>query len=186
MNFTWQPGIGDPSLGGWLTVLLYFAATGMAFRVTRCLGGGCRVAASEGRVWFLLAAGFLLLGINKQLDLQSVVTDIGRVAAAWGGWYEQRRVVQLIFVGFVLAVAAGALVLLANAARSSPVSTWIALAGSVFVAAYVIMRAASFHHVDAWIGSTFLGLRWNWILEMGGIAIVLLGAVLRLRAAHVR
>jgi hypothetical protein len=30
--------------------------------------------------------------------------------------------------------------------------------------------------MDRFIGHTLLGLRWNWILEMGGIALVLLAS----------
>ena len=45
--------------------------------------------------------------------------------------------------------------------------------GTTLVIGYVLIRAASFHHVDRFIGRTILGFRWNWILEMGGIALVL-------------
>jgi hypothetical protein len=40
----------------------------------------------------------------------------------------------------------------------------------------VLIRAASFHHIDRLIGRTILGLKWNWVLEMGGITIVLLAS----------
>jgi hypothetical protein len=40
----------------------------------------------------------------------------------------------------------------------------------------MLIRAASFHHVDRLIGRTVLGFRWNWILEMGGIGLVLLAS----------
>jgi hypothetical protein len=39
-----------------------------------------------------------------------------------------------------------------------------------------MIRAASFHHIDRFIGSTILGFRWNWLLEMGGITVVLLAS----------
>ena len=41
-----------------------------------------------------------------------------------------------------------------------------ALLGTILVIGYVLICAASFHHIDRFIGTTFLGLRWNWILEM--------------------
>jgi hypothetical protein len=52
--------------------------------------------------------------------------------------------------------------------------------GTVFVFGYVAVRAASFHHVDALIGRSVLGFRWNWVFEMGGIAIVAVAGVWRL------
>jgi len=51
------------------------------------------------------------------------------------------------------------------------------LIGTVFVVAFVTIRAASFHHVDTLIGTPVAGLRMNWILELGGIACVALAAL---------
>lgn len=180
MNFTWRPGIGDPSVAGWLTVALYLAAAWMAFRIARQLSSQPTAEyAAEARVWIVLAVGFLLLGINKQLDLQSALTEIGRMAAYFGGWYEKRRIVQFTFLIVVFLVACVTVVELVLWARKSPPATWIALCGTIFVATFVVMRAASFHHVDELIGSRLLGLKWNWILEMSGIAIVIVGAAFR-------
>jgi len=41
---------------------------------------------------------FLALGINKQLDLQTALTEAGRVLARYQGWYEQRQFVQLVVI----------------------------------------------------------------------------------------
>jgi ABC-type Mn2+/Zn2+ transport system permease subunit len=119
---------------------------------------------------------FFFLGINKQLDLQSAMTELGRIVAFAGGWYEQRRTVQVYFViGVAAACVAGTLILLFWT-RKSPIQTWLALGGSTFVLGYVLIRAASFYHIDHFIGGRVLGLKWNWILEMTGIAIVLLAS----------
>ena len=48
--------------------------------------------------------------------------------------------------------------------------------GMVFVIGFVIIRASSFHHVDALLAARLGGMKWNWILELGGIAAVSLGA----------
>jgi len=60
--------------------------------------------------------------------------------------------------------------------RKSPIQTWLALVASTFVLGYVLIRAASFHHIDHFIGGRVLGFKWNWILEITGIAIVLLAS----------
>jgi len=65
--------------------------------------------------------------------------------------------------------------------RKAPASTWLALVGTTTVLAFVLIRAASFHHIDRFIGTTILGLRWNWILEMGGISTVIVASELRRR-----
>ena len=53
----------------------------------------------------------------------------------------------------------------------------------MFLYVFVLVRASSIHHVDIALRWEFLGLRWNWILELGGIAVVLVGALLALRTA---
>ena len=51
----------------------------------------------------------------------------------------------------------------------------------VLLLAFVLIRAASFHHVDALIKSTLAGVRWNAIMELGGIGLTALGAVIAMR-----
>jgi len=178
-GFDWIPGIGDPTLGGWITVLLYVLASASSWGTARQIN-----AEEERRVWNSIAGLFVLLGINKQLDLQSAATEAGRVILGALGWYQQRQSLQL---GFIILMALGCLVAavaLLRWARSAPVSTWLALIGVISVIGFVLIRAASFHHIDRLIGATFLGLRWNWILEMGGISMVLLSSLWRRRTAH--
>ena len=57
-----------------------------------------------------LGVGLLMsfLCINKQLDLQSLFTDLGRVLATRGGWYDAAPDVQL---WFVIAVAAAGIMM---------------------------------------------------------------------------
>ena len=51
------------------------------------------------------------------------------------------------------------------------------------VLAFVLIRAASFHHIDRFIDARILGLKWNWVVEMGGISIVLVASQWRDRTA---
>src|SRR5262249_48751115 len=112
----------------------------------------------------------------------SLLTEIGRILARDEGWYEQRRRVQSVFIVLVAlcgALGAGvALFLVRRASRGA----WIAALGTALVTAFVLIRAASFHHVDRFIGTRWLGLKANWLLELGGIAIVLGGTIAHQRA----
>jgi hypothetical protein len=42
----------------------------------------------------------------------------------------------------------------------------------VFVVTFVLVRASSFHRMDELISWRILGLRMNWLLELGGIALI--------------
>jgi hypothetical protein len=130
----------------------------------------------ERHAWRAVSVVFLALGINKQLDLQSALTEAGRILALSEGWYAQRRDVQLAFIILVAISCTVAAIILAIWAYNAPVPTWFALIGTTFVLGFVLIRAASFHHIDRFIGERILNLRWNWILEMGGISIVLVAS----------
>jgi hypothetical protein len=49
----------------------------------------------------------------------------------------------------------------------------------MMIIGYVLIRAASFHHFDRFINQKFLGFRWNWILEMSGIGVMLVASYWR-------
>lgn len=184
MQFNWSPGIGDPTPMGWLTVVLYLAAAFTSYLIARRQprpDAAC--APLERRIWLGLAVLLLALGINKQLDLQSALTEAGRVLAHRQGWYGQRGAVQLVFVSGLVIAGLVASVLLFRWARCVDGHTRLALHGAVLLLCFVVIRAASIHHFDRFIDSRLLGLRWNWILEVGGIAVILGAGLDRLRAS---
>jgi hypothetical protein len=171
----WRPGIGDPTVMGWVTVAAYLvAAVGCWLAAWRepMPDGTRRPRSRPSRFWLALALLMLALGINKQLDLQSLATQIGRdVIKAWG-LYSERRELQLGFILAVALVCVGALAAFLWAARRTLRSRWPAIAGMLFILGFVVIRAASFHNVDAFLAARLGGAKWNWILELGGIAIV--------------
>ena len=167
----WSPQIGDPGLTGWLTVLAYAACALLALAVWRRLKG------QRGRVfWLVLSLLLAALAVNKQLDLQSAVTAAGKCLARAQGWYGQRRVMQVLFIG---AVVAAALVLLV----SMTASLWgrlrynlLAAIGLTLVLCFVLVRALSFHHFDRLIGTTNFGVTNNFLFENAGLVLIAVNA----------
>ncbi len=158
-HFNWTPGIGDPTIGGWITVVLYALATASCWMAARRPGNDLR----ERYIWCAITLLFLALGINKQLDLQTALTELGRVLADAQGWYARRRSVQVRIHHCNGAACIAATVTLLIWARKSSRPTWLALTGVMLVLGFVLIRAASFHHFDLFIHSRILGLRWNWV-----------------------
>jgi hypothetical protein len=170
-EFRWRPKIGDPSFMGWFTVV--------AYGVAALLAGGVYLRRKD-RIWIAVAVGLAVLCINKELDLQSLFTDIGRVASRHLGVYEQRRHYQK---WFVLGTVAGAGIFAA----------WFMIrhyrfwfrykllsSGLMFLMTFIVVRAISFHHFDMFLKSSLFGVRMNWALELGGIFLVTLAAVAEL------
>jgi hypothetical protein len=165
---------------GWLTVVLYAFGAWQCYRLATKHSG--LLGRREAKLWWLLALVLLALGINKQLDLQTALTEIGRIVAAHQGWYERRHEVQIEFVYGVVTLASFTAIGLVILAYQTHRATIFALIGSVCLLTFIVIRAASFNHFDQFINSEYLGLRMNWILEMGGICIIIAAARWRLRA----
>lgn len=171
----WSPGIGDPTVAGWVTVVAYAFAVFLCFRVYR----RCKLKpefAKERFTWLLLALALLALGINKQLDLQTALTEAARGLSRSQGWYAQRRPLQAAFVFGIAAVGAFTAFAMWRQARTGSLALRHALFGAVMLTAFVVIRAASFHYVDVVLSESLAELRLNVILELGGISWVTYGA----------
>ena len=167
----WHAGIGDPTFFGWLTVLVYLLA------VACCIShaNNIKKIGADTKFWFVLAGLLFLLAINKQLDLQSWFTEIMRDSAKAHGWYENRRPMQIAFIAFLgigmLITLASLRIFLAHSWRHNKL-TWF---GIILLCVFIVMRAASFHHLDILIGHKILGLRINVLLEIGALFLIILG-----------
>ena len=178
MNFIqqlhWRPQIGDPTVMGWVTVVFYAVAAFTAMFAARRAGKNQN---GDRRMWTLVTILMTLLCINKQLDLQSLLTDIGRVIAWKQGWYGERRSFQKWFVLGVLALSGMSTAFLAWRFRSFWIRHFLLAAGLAFLLTFIVVRAISFHHVDMMLKSNFAGVRVNWFLELTGIGLIWAAAV---------
>lgn len=164
----WRPEIGDPSFMGWFTVAGYALAA--------ILAAGVWLRQKE-KIWLMVALGMAGLCVNKQLDLQSLFTDLGRVASYHGGWFEQRRIYQK---WFVLGVVAGAGIFgswFIWRYNAFWVQHKLLTAGGFFMLTFIVVRAISFHHFDMFLKAEVLGVKMNWALELGGVFLISLAAV---------
>lgn len=158
---------------GWFTVFFYFLTSA----VTLFIAFRHRTSKTDFQFWGLLAFFLFLLGINKQLDLQSLFTETGRFIARQQGWYERRRSVQLVFVVLFGCFSIMAILMVWWMVRGQWRNYLFPLTGFMLLMAFIIIRAASFHHVDHFLKKGPAGVRMNWVLELGGIGVVLVSAM---------
>lgn len=173
----WELGIGDPTAIGWATVAAYGTAMALCYLSSRKLPPG-----PHRQFWFYMMIIMALLGINKQLDLQSWFTQTGRDLALENGWYERRRLVQVIFVAWLVLAGLVTMSWLKSRLRHLDRYARRAAIGLVLLAVFVIVRATSFHHIDRMLGISLEGLRVNALLELSGIGLIAMAALARLRA----
>lgn len=175
-HLRWRPTIGDPSLMGWLTVAAYGLAALVAFFAARRAGRAPGLAMGSRSTWLLVSALMTFLCLNKQLDLQSLFTDIGRVIAHKQGWYEDRREFQKWFVIGALGVSCLTALITIIVFHKFWRYHFLLACGLAFMLTFIAVRAISFHHVDVFLRSRVAGAKMNWVLELTGIALVMIAA----------
>jgi hypothetical protein len=160
---------------GWGTTAAYGVACLASIAAWRRL----RVAgASRTLRWAWLSLGVLMaaLCVNKQLDLQQLIEVVGRRVALEHGWYDARRDVQAAFIkGLMLATVVG-VVAAAWSLRGERRRLWLAGLGVALVAAYAVVRAAFFHHVDVLRAASVGASDFSCVLELAGVACVIVAA----------
>ena len=167
-NGRWVPSIGDPTIIGWVTVVTYFIVAIICLKAAF-------TSSSEKSIknfWLFLTLCLIALAINKQLDIQSLFTQIAKDTAISQGWYKDRRLVQIGFIILIGLLGITALTIIIRTYRNTSSSVKIALAGCVILFVFILVRASSFHHMDIFINMKFAGVKMNWLLELGGLTII--------------
>ncbi|MFW5682694.1 MAG: isopropylmalate isomerase [Phycisphaeraceae bacterium] len=184
VNGRWQPGIGDPTIYGWITVGLYAVGAVLAAVAAKRCTRRRRLLRHPGReraFWVVTAIAMAVLAVNKQLDLQSWFTHTARDLSREQGWYEHRRDLQMLFI----AGLAGATLVLGVAAvwflRRTSRAAKLALAGLAFLGVFILLRASLFHHVHEVMFRRVPSVNMNVALEWTGIALTAAGAAAALR-----
>ena len=163
----WSPGFNDPTILGWATTAGYLLAAALGFIF---VAAAWRKRSPLSRFWLVFAAVLLFLGLNKQLDLQTLLLKTGSRVASGLGFYEQRNLIRVGFVAVVgIAILAGGVWLLAKRRIDLPRDPllWLAIG---LVAFFVVVRTSA---LDGILRATGLGLEKNpaaHLLELAGVA----------------
>ena len=169
----WSPSIGDANLTGWSITAFYVVVAVFCARSARAAALALPMQRREVLFWWVCAFAMGFFAINKQLDLQTLMTDLGRCIALEQGWYEDRRDVQQRFLAAVVVLGVTGVLCCWLVLRRTFARTGLAVLGLGFVCLFLIVRAASFHHVDTLLGGSVLGLRISTMLEVTGPLLIL-------------
>lgn len=173
----WEFGIGDPTVLGWTITAAYAVTSWLALRAAAAASGwrghqvhGARIGEGILRFWLFIALVMLVLGVNKQLDLQRLLTQTAREIARDGGWYRGRKPIQYAVLGVAFLASAAAAGWMLWALRRHVRSIWSAILGLVVLSAYVAMRGTSHHDVDVAMRSGPVPLRDS--MELAGVGAI--------------
>jgi serine/threonine-protein phosphatase CPPED1 len=162
----WTPRLFDPSLRHWIFTLAYATVGALAWRTSRRTNGIAQ------RLWRTIGLLLFALGANTQLDIDELVSEVGRIAAKLLGIYALRHVIT----GFtVLAVAGGAVLLFARSwsrtRRERAALTALALLAPSL--AWFCLSAISHHG-------------WGMLFNEGWWDLLILAALIGITACSVR
>jgi hypothetical protein len=198
----WYWGLGDPDLGAVLVTGLYLLTSIICLVVARRLrlksvpvsiptssnapSSSLRKPApppsgekghSEAVFWLVLGLLLFCLGINKQGDFQSLLTLYGRDILRQAGLYDVRRTIQVVFILGVAVIACSSVVVGLWYVRRLSWTSRAAALGLGLQAAFIVIRAASFHHLDVLLGARLGNLKLNLLFESIGLFMILIAAM---------
>ncbi|MFO0943147.1 MAG: hypothetical protein U0930_20620 [Pirellulales bacterium] len=114
----WKFGINDPTLIAWIIVVGYLVAMWYCWRVARstrnCHSSSMETTDSTSAtfagklfrsraclLWYLLGAIMLLMGVNKQLDLHSLIVPRIQKALFWNEYWSVNAVIFVVVTSFL-------------------------------------------------------------------------------------
>jgi hypothetical protein len=165
---------------GWTMLALYLVVALLAFRTAAVSGSANSTA--MGRVWVCLGIILTALGLNKQLDLQTSLIELGRHIALREHLFAYRLELYFVFfLGFILTIIAlfAAFILrfstdVGKFARQFPLAT----SGCGLICAYIIIRAAFIDNLNRILGFDLSQIPFLWLLEAGGLLLIMVQALL--------
>ncbi len=186
MNSDMHDSAGHLTALGWTGFALYLIAALLSFRAAASNRSQSSAVSSQqfyetGRVWMWVGIILAALGLNKPLDMQTRLINLGRqiagrenLSAHWTGLH------VLFFMGFILLVVALIAVVLSRFtaeirqfARQLP----LAAAGIILICIYILIRAASINRVDQMLGFKLDHVPHIWLLEAGGLLLIIVQAL---------
>jgi MFS family permease len=166
IEFTQHLDNGNLSLLGWIVAVAYVLGAVFCVRAGLVTQQHGRRHSNKEQPWWGLAAVLLFLGVNKWLDLQTVLIGLGRAASRTEGWPQSGRAVQVVFVVlFTLAILAAAIACLTKWGWFLKKHPGVC-AGVALLFLFLVVRDATINHVDELLHVSLYDDSWGWILEL--------------------
>jgi len=182
-GFGWRPQLDNPNFTGWSVVVFYELAALACARAAvvassrRSLQAPDRKGPGRAGIWWGLALALCFLGINKQLNLQTLLIVIGRHLAADGGWYGQRRMAQWVF-NVTFGLGLGLLLVWLKIRHSAFFrQNRCILWGLLILALFVVLRSSTINHANPFLVLSRTDKNWAWTLEIAGSILIAIGAI---------
>ncbi len=169
----WRPGFGDNNLLGWAITIAYFLTALLCAAAFRDEARTYNVVRRLQRpaFWIILTALLVLLGLNKQLDLQTWIHSTGDNLVQSGGLNSRRlgiKILSLVTLGLTgLGISMAMLLYIGRQWRLY----MLAFVGLLYLGVFIVLRAADSLPILRDINHRY----YEWvhlILELGGVLMI--------------
>ena len=170
----WMALWGDPLISGSVFMAGYLVAALLILRGARQAGGRERV------LWRICGFLFLFQVANTHLDSHALIFTVGRCLAHAQGWYEDRRQVQML-AALSLAWIVGLVLTVTVIWFFRAILRNVLLVAGVSVAlGFTMLKGINLHGLEAYYAGTYGPFRGADLIELSGVALALLAALIRL------
>jgi hypothetical protein len=182
----WASHFGDNDLLGWVITLSYLAVAVLCARAALATRRAARRYANPepagpnppplpGRPrptpWWVLSVGALLMGLNKQLDVQILVRELGIALIAALGYDEHRRWFGRAFLLALGVVVVWAMVVAARHMRHASRGYRTAMLGLAFLACFAVVRAGKYVPFLSDVNLNYQDAL-HLVFELGGLVLI--------------
>ncbi len=122
--------------------------------------------------WWTAFSIILFLAINKQMDLQMLITDIARTAAKEYQLYEIRKPFQIQFISLFATLGFGFITLIIFFINKAHKSLLLASVGISLLFSFLVIRLISHHKTETFFGQSLGYLNLFDVIEISGICVV--------------
>ncbi len=174
----WINQSGDTTFWSWV-ITFFYAVTIITslYYLYKLKGENTR---EKRFLWYCIVVFLIIMGINKQLDLQIFLTMSGRFIARHIGWFERRRIIQAYFtIGIILFFSSTGIYILYKI-RTIIRQSLVELAGATTLLFFAVIRAASFNHIGFAVSFENHTISRIHGLEMTGLVLILCACVYNL------
>lgn len=173
--YRWRLGIGDPTIEGWLICTLYFIGFILSFKKSINVKVNSTVS---HKTWTFISLTLLFLSLNKQLDLQTLISDTGRAIAINLELMEQRHIFKRVFILVVALCGIIFLIKYKENVVSFNKNYHLAFVGMTTLITFVFLRAISFHIFSDTFNNMLENIYFFKALELTSILILLLSILI--------
>lgn len=166
---------GDPALTGAVFMLAYAVAGVLAWRVARH-------ANRDDRALWAACAGLLLFQVaNTHLDLHAFPGSLGRCMARAQGWYQHKAAAQILVMISLMTLLGLLLLWVLVRYHAALWANILLTSGMTLSLGFTMIRGVSLHPLETLYRRSIGPVQLSDIIEMTGIGLVIIGALLRHR-----